>query len=358
MFDTTKMNAADALLEAQKIAFAPIVFQCARLLRDWGIFELLQNNKNGLSLEDISKKLDISMYIVQILCESGFSMGALKLNDDIYTITKIGYFLQNDEMTRVNMDYNHDVNYKGIFYLDEALKTRKPTGLHKTFSKDEDTIYPILTKLPKEAKDSWFNFDHFYSDAAFVDLIKIMSKKGIKNLLEPGGNTGKWSIALTKASPETKITILDHQGQIDIAMNNAKANDVEQKVKGIAIDLLDHSIPFPKDYDGVWMSQFLDCFPPKDIIELLIRSRDSLTEDGRVYIVEPFWDKQSHEIGSYCLINTSPYFTALANGTSKMYRASEMEKFVHEAGLEVEEEINGLGFGHTLMICKKSNNIL
>jgi hypothetical protein len=35
-----------------------------------------------------------------------------------------------------------------------------------------------------------------------------------------------------------------------------------------------------------------------------------------------------------------------------MYRAIEFEQFVNEAGLEVEEEINGLGFGHTLMICK------
>lgn len=353
MFDTTKMSAADALLEAQKIAFAPIVFQCARLLRDWGVFELLQNNKNGLSIREISEKLDIAPYAIQILCESGFSMCALNLENDIYTITKIGYFLQNDEMTKVNMDYNHDVNYKGLFYLDEALKRGKPIGLYQTFSKDEETIYPILTKLPKKAKDSWFNFDHFYSDAAFVDLVKIMSKKGIKNLLEAGGNTGKWAIALTKSSPETTVTILDHQGQVDIAMNNAKANGVSERINGISIDLLDHSIPFPKGYDGVWMSQFLDCFPPEDIIELLKRSSKSLNKHGRIYIVEPFWDRQSHEIGSFCLINTSPYFTALANGTSKIYRAIEMEKFVNEAGLEVEEEINGLGFGHTLMVCKK-----
>ena len=100
------------------------------------------------------------------------------------------------------------------------------------------------------------------------------------------------------------------------------------------------------------MSQFLDCFKPSDIVSLLKRSRAALTAEGRVYIVEPFWDKQTHDIGSYCLINTSPYFTALANGVSKMYRAVEMEKFVNEAGMEVEEEINGLGFNSTLMVCK------
>lgn len=351
MFNIDKLSAADALLEAQKIAFAPIVFQCARLLRDWGVFELLQANKAGMSVEAIASKLKLPIYAIQILCESGFSMGALKLEDEKYHITSIGYFLLTDEMTKVNMDFNHDVNYQGLFYLDKALKTGTASGLHETFSKEE-TIYPILSELPEKAKNSWFGFDHFYSDAAFVKLVDIMSKRGIKKLLEPGGNTGKWSIALTKASKDTSVTILDHQGQIDVAMKNAEENNVGDRVNGKAIDLLNHNIEFPKGYDAVWMSQFLDCFPPSDIISLLKRSREALSIDGRVYIVEPFWDRQSHEIGSYCLINTSPYFTALANGTSKMYRASEMQKFVEEAGLEIEEEINGLGFGHTLMVCK------
>ncbi len=351
MFDTKKLSAADALLEAQKIAFAPVIFQAARLLRDWGVFELLQNNKKGLNIEEIAKQCDITIYAAQVLCESGYSMGALKFEDEKYYITTIGYFLLTDEMTKANMNYNHDVNYQGLFYLEESLKTGKPAGLHHTFSKEE-TIYPVLTKLPKKAKESWFGFDHFYSDAAFKKLVEIMSKKGIKQLLDVGGNTGKWAVALTKASPKTTVTILDHQEQIDVALVNAKENGVKDRVNGKALNLLDHTIAFPENVDGVWMSQFLDCFPPQDIVNLLKRAKNALNENGRVYIVEPFWDRQSHEIGAYCLINTSPYFTALANGTSKMYRASEMIKFAQEAGLEVEEEINGLGFGHTLMVCQ------
>ena len=351
MFDTENLNGADALLEAQKIAFAPIIFQCARLLRDWGIFELIKPNNHGLSIETISDKLSLSNYTVKILCESGYSMGALELKNEKYILTDIGYFLLTDEMTKVNMNFNHDVNYQGLFYLDKALETGSASGLHEIFSKEE-TIYPILSKLPEKAKKSWFDFDHFYSDAAFVKLVEIMSKRGIKRLLEPGGNTGKWAIALTHASKETSVTILDYQGQIDVALKSANLQGVGDRVDGLAINLLDHNIDFPKGYDAVWMSQFLDCFPPSDIINILKRSKEALTDDGYVYIVEPFWDKQSHEIGAYCLINTSPYFTALANGTSKMYRVSEFESYINEAGLEIEEEINQLGFGHTLLICK------
>ena len=353
MFNQEKLSGADALLEAQKIAFGPIVFQCARLLRDWGIFELLQKNrKTALSVQEIAAECDLTIYAVEVLCESGFSMGALDFKNEKYTITNIGYFLQNDEMTKANLNYNHDVNYLGLFYLDESLKKGEPVGLHKAFDTDEETIYPLLTKLPKKAKDSWFGFDHFYSDAAFKTLVDIMSKKDIKNMLDIGGNTGKWSVALTSASPETTVTILDHQPQIDEALMRAKENGVAGRVKGHPIDLLDHTIAFPDNVDAVWMSQFLDCFGVNDIVNILRRAKNALGKNGKVYIVEPFWDRQSHEIGSYCLINTSPYFTALANGTSKMYRAVEFEKFANEAGLEVEEQIDGLGFGHTLMICK------
>ena len=352
MFNDRKLSGPEALLEAQKIAFAPIIFQCARLLRDYGIFELLHKNKRtGLSIEEITDKLDVTTYAAQILCESGYSMGALDLRDEKYYITTIGYFLFTDEMTKVNMDFNHDVNYQGLFYLDEALKEQRPAGLHETFSKEE-TIYPILSELPEKAKKSWFGFDHFYSDATFGRLVEIMSKRGIKRLLDVGGNTGKWAIGLTSASKDTTVTILDHQGQIDVALINAKKAGVEGRVNGVALDLLDHTIAFPTGVDAVWMSQFLDCFGPDDVINLIRRSGDALNEDGRVYIVEPFWDK-SNKIGSYCLINTSPYFSALANGTSKMYRASEMEKFVNAAGLVVESQMNDLGFNSTLMICKK-----
>ena len=87
MFNQKKLSGADALFEAQKIAFGPIVFQCARLLRDWGIFELLQKNrKTPLSVEEIAKKCDLTIYAVGVLCESGFSMGALDFKDEKYSI--------------------------------------------------------------------------------------------------------------------------------------------------------------------------------------------------------------------------------------------------------------------------------
>jgi len=57
---------------------------------------------------------------------------------------------------------------------------------------------------------------------------------------------------------------------------------------------------------------------------------------------------------AFCIVNTSLYFTALANGTSRMYRLSDMLKFINIANLEVINTIENTGMGHTLLeVCLK-----
>ena len=62
-------------------------------------------------------------------------------------MSKTGWFLLTDPATAVNLDFNHDVNYQGMFHLEEALTTGKPAGL-KTLG-DWSTIYEGLSQLPQ-----------------------------------------------------------------------------------------------------------------------------------------------------------------------------------------------------------------
>jgi len=101
------------------------------------------------------------------------------------------------------------------------------------------------------------------------------------------------------------------------------------------------------------MSQFLDCFSEAEIVSILRRCHDAITEDGCVFILEPFWDKQRFEIAAFCLQQTSLYFTALANGNSQMYSAETFLACVHQAGFEIEEQTDNIGLSQTLLKCKK-----
>ena len=87
------------------------------------------------------------------------------------------------------------------------------------------------------------------------------------------------------------------------------------------------------------MSQFLDCFSEKEIISILKRCYDSVTDDQYVLILEAFWDEQRFEAAAFCLQQTSVYFTALANGNSQMYHSEIFIRCVEDAGFYVDEKI-------------------
>ena len=59
--------------------------------------------------------------------------------------------------------------------------------------------------------------------------------------------------------------------------------------------------------------------------------------------METLWDRQRFEPAAFCLTMTSLYFTAIANGNSKMYNTEDMQVCIEQAGLKIEEIYDGLG---------------
>lgn len=346
------LSAFDAKFEAQKIAFAPITFQCARTLRNTGILEAVSEaGADGIHVNDIAKQTGISKYGVKVLLDMGKSMSLVDGEDEVFHLLNTGHFVLKDRMSQVNMDFVHDTCYKGMFHLEEAIRDKKPAGLKELG--DWATVYEGLAELPDHVRKSWFEFDHFYSDGSFPILLDIVFADKPKKLYDVGGNTGKWSILCAEHDPDVAVTILDLPGQLRDAMANAKAKGFEDRIKGFEINMLDDGQAFPTGANVIWMSQFLDCFSEEEILSILKRAATSMDSDARLYILETYWDRQRFDAASYSLNATSLYFTAIANGNSRMYHSKDMIKLVHEAGLVVERDVDDIGRGaHTLFRCK------
>ena len=355
-FNHDALSAYDAQYEAQKIAFAPIVFQVTRIMRDKGLLDLLyEHRKQGLNFKQISQDSLISNYGLKILLETGLSANIIKLIDSHYYLTKIGFYLLKDEMTRINMDYNHYVNYQALYYLDESIDQGQPIGLKKFGH--WDTIYPGVTSLPEKTRQSWFNFDHYYSDSAFPDVLKLLNKREIKTILDVGGNTGKFSIFIAQHNPQIHLTLVDLTEQITIAQKNISDHDLDNRIHCHPADVLkinsNNHQGLPKNHDMIWMSQFLDCFNECDCLSILHNARQSMTSETELWIMEPLWDRQQHETSAFCIINTSPYFTAMANGCSKMYHSEELIQLIEKANLDIIEIIDHLGLCQSILRCKR-----
>ena len=355
-FKKDNKTALEAKGLAQWIAFGPVVFQVARVLRNSGILRvLLEKGSAGLTLDEVRNLVKLPVYGVRILLESALGIGLVVVNDEKYNITKTGTYIHNDPLTNVNMDFVHDICYKGLFALDKSIKNGKPEGL-KEFGEWE-TIYDGLSSLPGQAQKSWFAFDHFFSDLAFPPALSKVYTGDIKKILDIGGNTGKWAIASARFLKDIQITIMDLPGQLQVARENVKQAGLSDRISFYPANLLDENIIFPNGFDAIWMSQFLDCFSEKEIVSILKRCHDSVTADQYVLILEAFWDTQRFETAAFCLQQTSVYFTALANGNSQMYHSAIFIRCIEEAGFVVEERIDDIGLSHTLLKCKKSKTV-
>ncbi len=351
-FSTDKRTALEAKEYAQWIAFAPFVFQASRILRDSGILlEVLNARREGITIDELEKKLKLSHYGLRVLIEAGLGIGLLTLNGNRYYITKTGYYILSDEMTRVNMDFSQDVCYLGLDRLEESIQTGKPEGL-KVFG-SWSTVYEGLSRLPEVAQKSWFGFDHFYSDNAFETVLPLVMKQQPKKLMDIGGNTGKWSVACVNYNPDVHMTIVDLPGQTAMAKQNIHSKGLDSRVSFHEANILLETTQLPKGYDGIWMSQFLDCFSDEQIVSILKRCAAAIDQNGYIYILETFWDRQRFEASAFSLQMTSLYFTAMANGNSQMYDSKVFLKLIEQSGLRLVEQIDNIGISHSFLKCKK-----
>lgn len=347
-FDQDRHSALQAKQEAQRIAFGPFVFQASKALRDLGVLRAIEAaGDDGLTLADIVAQVELSTYAVRVLVEAGLGIGSLVQKQDRFVLTKLGWYLLNDPMTQVNMDFTHDVNYKGLFHLQESLVEGRPAGL-KEIAPESRTVYEALATLPEPIRESWFKFDHYYSDNSFQTVLPLIFSEPVATILDVGANTGKWAIACANHAPDVRVTMCDLPGQLAQARVQVDARGFGERVAEHPIDILQPDLPLPGGHDVIWMSQFLDCFSEDEIVMILQKAARVMTPRTRLYIMETYWDRQRFENAAFCLQQTSLYFTCIANGNSQMYHSSVLHRCIERAGLAVADEVDGVGISHTV----------
>lgn len=348
------ISAFDAISQANRLIAGPVIFQAIYVLAKHNILKLLCENKNGMTIKQIADKTDLNEYALGVLFDAALSGQVLTVSEDgVYSITKIGYFIENDEMTKNQLGFCKYVCYEGMDKLDEALTSGKPSGL-SVFNKDWETIYPHLKDLPEKAKEYWFKWDHQFSQSAFKEAIKIIDEKYKPELIyDVGGNTGKFSICVCQNTKDTKVKILDLPSQIQMAKENIKAHGLDDRIEFMGVDLLvDYKLP--SEADIWWMSQFLDCFAPEHILRILKSIKNSMKDNTKVCILEPIADRQKFEASAYSINAFSLYFTAIANGYSRFFSTKMLTDLIEQAGLKVGKIYDGLGISNSLFICSRA----
>ena len=346
-----RVNALEAKSLAQWIAFAPFVFQATVVMRDRGLLAGIDAaGEAGIAADQLANQTGLSLYGTRVLLDFAVDISLVEETDGVYVLGKTGYFILNDDMTRVNMDFTRDVCYQALGALDKSIQDGKPRGL--AVLGDWENLYDGLTGLPGSASESWFSFDHFYSDRVFDEFLPVVFATPVKEILDIGGNTGRWAQRCLAHDPQVRVTIMDLPQQLAVARENIANAGYSERCNEYPLDVLREDRPYYQGADVIWMSQFLDCFSEQEILKILRNAVAVMDSNTVLYIIELFWDRQKYEAARFSLNATSLYFTCIANGKSRMYHSDDMKALVQQAGLVVEQDTDGIGEGHTVFRCR------
>lgn len=345
-------TALEAKSKAQWIAFAPFVFQATVTIRDCGLLAAIDAGRNeGADLDELVRKTGISLYGVRVLLDFALDIGLVVRAGSFYTLGKVGYFVLNDDMTRVNMNFTRDVCYRALESLEESVRNGVPAGL--TALGEWKNLYDGLTRLPEPASDSWFRFDHFYSDRVFDEFLPVVFGSPVTEILDIGGNTGRWAERCLTYDSRVHVTIMDLPRQVEAARENIQAAGYGNRFNGYPLDVLRDSGAYYQGADVIWMCQFLDCFSESEILRILEKVVVVMDANTVLYIVELFWDRQKYDAARFSLNAVSLYFTCIANGKSRMYHSDDMKRLVEQSGLKIIQERDDIGEGHTVLCCRR-----
>ncbi|CAN7147257.1 SAM-dependent methyltransferase [Rhizobacter sp. LjRoot28] len=347
-FSPEGQSAFEARFEAQKIAFGPVVFQCVRHAWKHGMLDALAAaGEAGIAVEQLAATGRWSPYRLKVVLETCLSAGVVQLVEGRYVLDKAGYCVLSDSITQVNIDFVNDVCYEGLFHLDQSLVTETPAGLPALGQ--WPTLYQGLAELAEPAQSSWFAFDHLYSDTSFPSILPDVFATAPARVMDIGANTGKFSIAALNHQPTVALHLVDLPQQLAVAQRRLEEEGLAERAHFHPVDMLKPDSAFPGGMDLIWMSQFLSCFSEPVIASILKRAADALAPRGQVLILDTLWDRQRYDIAAYCLINTSPYFTAMASGNSKVYESADYLRLAKDAGLELITSRDGIGYCHSLL---------
>lgn len=111
------------------------------------------------------------------------------------------------------------------------------------------------------------------------------------HLLDVGGGTGSWSIAIAQQNPTLRATVLELPVVVELAGKRISASGLDTRVDAVAGDAM--SQPLPRGYDVILVANLLHYWSAEENRALLARIRQAVEPGARLLLAD-FWTNPAH----------------------------------------------------------------
>lgn len=243
--------------------------------------------------------------------------------------------------------------YFGDYYRFQIDRQLYPALLHLDSGIAGDTAHLAfdsfagLTGDPEEA-DAFTRAQHSGSMGPALMLAKSFGLEGARTLLDVGGGSGAFSIALCQRNPGLRATVLDFPNVIDVADRFVREAKLEDRIGFLRGDAV--GAPWPGGRDVVLMSYLLSAVAEASFPLLFRKAWDALGPGGRLLIHDFMLDDDETGPTSAALFFLQ-YLSYRIDGVS--FSAATLAAKLESAGFQgVTDEVVIPGITK-LVVCRK-----
>ncbi len=297
-----------------------------------GVFRLLADG--ALQSEVLRGKLGLEARPFRVLITALRAMGTLTESADQIGMTPMAAtHLVSSSPYFVGDYFSLAAGSPGVLSMVERLRTNRPAGGD---SGGVAFIYRegMVSAMEAEAGARFFTLalSGRARNVAPV-LAEQLPLAGAGLLVDVGGGTGVYSIALLRATPELRAVVWDRPEVLRVAAEFASGSGVAERLELRPGDMFRD--PFPLGADVVLLSNILHDWDENECRELLARCAAALPSGGRLLIHDVFLDD---DLGGPLPI--ALYSAALFSVTEgRAYSVAEYRAMLAEAGFGVTQVV-------------------
>jgi acetylserotonin N-methyltransferase len=291
---------------------------------DMGVFESLA--QAPASHDALADRLGLSERGMEILLPLLLSLRLLVRHDGRYQLAELArlYLLRGSPyfwgglLGRMGTGPRYDA-------IKEALKRGEPTST--TGRKDDRPIDAWESgQVQIDQARMIAAFMHSHSVPAALGMARNVDFSGVSRLLDVGGGSGCFCIALAQRHASLRCTIMELPAMCEVAKEYVAAAQLSERVDTRAVDMFRHD--WPRGYDALFFSNILHDWSFKTCAQLLAKAHAVLPAGGQVFIHETLLD----ESGTGPLAATTFSLVMLLGTQGRQFTFAELAQLLQGAG--------------------------
>jgi acetylserotonin N-methyltransferase len=186
-------------------------------------------------------------------------------------------------------------------------------------------------QMSSELATSVSRIMHCHSLPAAIELARLAEFSSFRRLLDVGGGSGVFSIALAQRHPKLRCTVMELAAVCEVARRYILDGDVSDRVDAVTVDMFRDS--WPEGYDAILVSNVFHDWNAETNAQLARSAFGVLPSGGKILLHEMLIDDTGGP-------PTTAGFSVrmLTTNEGKQYRFSELRALLEAAGfLDVRE---------------------